>query len=348
MVKNTLRSIGMVTLQQIAERASLSRMAVSMALRNHPRVSAATKERVQALAREMGYRPNPLLGILMSSVRRGSSSQATVTLAFISGETKAALASQPHRSFHPDGVKNRALALGYKFERFWLMDSGMNAARLEKTLLARNIQGIVFGIWDEPEPKLQWNWDNFACGRLSSDANLPLFHSCESDLQSHLRMAWEKAKGRGFKRIAMVVDGVTDRLRNYTLRGTFLALQSLEPARQRVPLYLPGEGKHWSQPAFTGWMRQHRPDIVLAYNMEIYDWLLKSGWQIPDEVSFIFFGGRRLGHTWSCVVTDNEALTANAVDLVDGMLHRNDRGVPSHPHRIVTRGIWHPGDTFRE
>ncbi len=48
----------MVRLKDIAERAGVSLMTVSKALRDEPDVSAATKARLKALAREMGYVPD--------------------------------------------------------------------------------------------------------------------------------------------------------------------------------------------------------------------------------------------------------------------------------------------------
>jgi len=47
-----------VTLREIAARASLSVSAVSMALQDHPRIGRATKERVRAIADELGYVAN--------------------------------------------------------------------------------------------------------------------------------------------------------------------------------------------------------------------------------------------------------------------------------------------------
>src|SRR5688500_3309706 len=57
------------TLRMIAQRAGLSGSAVSMALRTHPRISAATRERVQRIARELGYRPDPDVAKLMNHLR---------------------------------------------------------------------------------------------------------------------------------------------------------------------------------------------------------------------------------------------------------------------------------------
>jgi len=47
-----------VTLKDIASRLGLTKVSVSKALRDHPDISASTKERVQEEAREMGYVPN--------------------------------------------------------------------------------------------------------------------------------------------------------------------------------------------------------------------------------------------------------------------------------------------------
>ena len=46
---------GRVTLQQIAETLGVSTATVSLALRASPLVAEATREKVQAVARELGY-----------------------------------------------------------------------------------------------------------------------------------------------------------------------------------------------------------------------------------------------------------------------------------------------------
>ena len=47
-----------VTMDDVAARAGVSRAAVSMALRNSPKVSAARREQILQVAAELGYRPN--------------------------------------------------------------------------------------------------------------------------------------------------------------------------------------------------------------------------------------------------------------------------------------------------
>jgi DNA-binding LacI/PurR family transcriptional regulator len=56
--RNGWREGRRVTLNDVAERAEVSRALVSIVMRNAPGASAATRERVWAAARELGYRPD--------------------------------------------------------------------------------------------------------------------------------------------------------------------------------------------------------------------------------------------------------------------------------------------------
>lgn len=61
-----------VTVRDIARLGGVSAATVSRALRDHPRISPATRARIKALARRVGYRPNPraraLLGGKVDSI----------------------------------------------------------------------------------------------------------------------------------------------------------------------------------------------------------------------------------------------------------------------------------------
>ena len=50
-----------LTMRKLAASAGVSHVTVSRALRNDPSISRATTRRIQALARRLGYRPNPLV-----------------------------------------------------------------------------------------------------------------------------------------------------------------------------------------------------------------------------------------------------------------------------------------------
>eukprot|EP01035_Chromulina_nebulosa_P029894 gene29894-39673_t len=56
-----------VTMKSIAAQAGVTQATVSMCLANNPRIPAATRERIQALAKKLGYQPNPYVSTLMRS-----------------------------------------------------------------------------------------------------------------------------------------------------------------------------------------------------------------------------------------------------------------------------------------
>lgn len=55
-----------ITLKEIAHQLNLSHTTVSRALKNHPRISQETKEKVKKLAKEMGYIQNPHAQMMMN------------------------------------------------------------------------------------------------------------------------------------------------------------------------------------------------------------------------------------------------------------------------------------------
>jgi LacI family transcriptional regulator len=55
-----------VTLQHVGDCLGLSRTTISLALRNHPRISPGTKEKVVAVAKKFGYQPDQLARALVT------------------------------------------------------------------------------------------------------------------------------------------------------------------------------------------------------------------------------------------------------------------------------------------
>ena len=50
-----------ITVRDIAARLNISHVSVSLALRGSSRISNKRREQVQAMAKKMGYRPDPTL-----------------------------------------------------------------------------------------------------------------------------------------------------------------------------------------------------------------------------------------------------------------------------------------------
>jgi LacI family transcriptional regulator len=127
-----------VTLQDIARRAGVSKMTVSLALRGHPHASIETRDRLRKLAREMGYRPNPLIVANMTQLRAGYRSTYAGTIAFVGvGEPPARSTNTQNRQVFL-GARRRAEALGYRLEWFSHEENVFDGRRLSEILRARH------------------------------------------------------------------------------------------------------------------------------------------------------------------------------------------------------------------
>src|ERR1700753_2066854 len=72
-----------VCMHHIAARAKVSTMTVSLALRDSPRISSTTRERIQALAAKMGFHPDPALRSLAAYRRTRQAAHFTGTIAYV-------------------------------------------------------------------------------------------------------------------------------------------------------------------------------------------------------------------------------------------------------------------------
>ena len=71
------------TMRQLAALAKVSRTTISLALRNHPSIPASTRDRIQQLARQHGYRSDPLITTLMNQLRLSRKKRSVEKLAYI-------------------------------------------------------------------------------------------------------------------------------------------------------------------------------------------------------------------------------------------------------------------------
>src|SRR5688572_3469539 len=76
-------------LAEIARRSRASTFTVSLPLRHIPRVAEATRAHVCQVARELGYRPIPLVNALMTRVRSRRAHATGDVLGFIISREKA-------------------------------------------------------------------------------------------------------------------------------------------------------------------------------------------------------------------------------------------------------------------
>ena len=110
-----------VTIREIAEAAGVHFTTVGLALKGNPKVKAETRDKVQKIAKKMGYQPDPMLSALSSYRRSNQRKSYQSTIAWLNNWPKRHdLLENPEFYEYFQGARIRAQELGYTLDEFWL------------------------------------------------------------------------------------------------------------------------------------------------------------------------------------------------------------------------------------
>jgi DNA-binding LacI/PurR family transcriptional regulator len=333
------------TLQDVADRAGVHRSTVALALRDHPRISEPVRRRIQALASRIGYRVNPLVSALMQSRRTGRKVKH-LTLAYVTNYPTR-YGWRPGFHARPDffpGAVARAKDFGYRLEDFWLGEPGMTPERFGDILTVRGIHGIIIGRLPPGQSSLELAWERFSCVAVGMTLLAPRLHHVT---ENHFVTAYEgmqRCVERGYRRIGFVFSEANDSPRVGDRWLSAYLLQQLKlPARERLALCpgMPTDKKQFSQ-----WFRRERPDAILAnHSGPVVEWLRELGCEVPRDVGLVELEDHpELG--CAGVYYDPMKVGGLAVEMLVGLMHRNETGVPLDPHEILLTGEWRDGRTL--
>src|SRR5262245_61074630 len=98
-------------------------MTVSRVLRQHSYVAPETRAKVEKVAKELGYKPHPLVSVLMSHRRAVRPIDSHSVLAFVTNfPTRDGWKSRKIYQEFFQGATECAQRHGYKLEEFWLRE----------------------------------------------------------------------------------------------------------------------------------------------------------------------------------------------------------------------------------
>ena len=333
------------TLQDIAEAAGVHRSTVSLALRDHPRISQEMRRRIQALAKELGYRTNPLVAALMQS-RRSGRAVKHVVLAYVTNYPTRYGWRPPHHD-RPDyfpGATERATDLGYKLDHFWLAEPGMTPARFSDILTVRSING---GRLPPGVRTMDLAWDRFSAVALGFTLQTPAVHRVAEDFFASSMLAMEHCIAAGYRRIGLAFTEADDSPRvGDRWIGAYLRQQlRLEPA-DRLPPFIFGDPAT-AETRFRAWYREHRPDAVLAtHGTPALAWLERLGVSVPGEIGLATLANDHLELGYSGSYCNPAKLGGLAVEMLVGLMRRGEVGIPTDPHEVLLQGEWVAGRTL--
>lgn len=367
-----------VSLRDIAAVIGCSHATVSRALRDDKRVSAAMKEKIKAKAKEMGYRPNPMVASLMA-VHNKKAGRHTLraNIAWLNVHPeKDFWHKESYSRISIESAEARARKIGYGFEELWAMEPGMNASRLKEVALARGVQGFVVPCPVEYLNDQGFDWSPFAVACLGEHHIGQLdWHRTGVSLRANVQLAYESLRKLGYRRIGFVstlrsknedaqarVDAFNkgdvegdDFILNGVMRtqlAGFLYTQAFIKPEHRVHPFLcllplnPDQSEHddYVKPV-AKWLKATRPEAVICGDNRFAEAIEKAGLKFPEDVAVAHLGLGEDVEGWAGIDIHKERQAAAAVDLLCAQVERNERGVPSFSKSIHIEGSWSDGWT---
>lgn len=334
------------TLQDVADHADVHRTTVSLALRDHPSIPPVTRDRIKAIAAKLGYRANPLVTALMRSRRTGKAVKHAV-LAYVTNHPTR-YGWRPPALHEPDffpGAAKRAEELGYKLEHFWMAEPGLSAARFSNILSTRGIHGLIIGRLPDFLYRLDLAWERFSAVAMGLTLQSPRLHHVAENHYFTTYYAMEQCLARSYRRIGLVFSTPNNypRVGDRWLGGYFSQLHHLRPS-ERIPPYEQGPD---NAAAFQQWFRRWKPEAILASRAElVIAWLEAAGLRVPHDVGLVELRNEQpeLGHAG--LYHDPGRIGALGVEMLVGLIHRQEIGIPFAPHETLLPGEWREGTTL--
>jgi LacI family transcriptional regulator len=323
----------------------LSHTTVSDALRGKGRVDPVTVARVQAAAREAGYRRNPLAAAVMSELRRSRGGTFRGVLAAVDlAEPDRA----PHGVFHRELVSGgcaRATELGFKLEEFVVGSAGMTITRLDTILQSRGIHGVLLLPSWYPPDWLGLDWPRYAGVYTDYLIERPPMHCvCCNHYRSMVTLL-TRLYERGYRRPGLYLERGRDERTQRRFSAAFRSYQENQCGIEHVPLLMT-EHEHRNDD-FMKWFPRYQPDVVIGHFTEAIEWMEAAGATVPDSAGFVSLN--LLYKTRPCAGLDQQPreLGARGVELLIAQLQRNERGVPAWPTTTTIPARWVEGPTLR-
>lgn len=338
-----------MNVRYIAKLAGVSPSAVSLALRDSPRISAKTKALVLKLARETGYAPDARIVDLMRHLRKPRGVRQQACFGVISFyDTLRPWERSRHLARIHEGMQARAAELGYRLDPLWLRAPGMSYRRFDDILVTRGIDGLLcFGSPDfNQEFPSELGKHAIVTVGLSIRTHL---HRVTSHFYNDTVNALNRVHALGYKRPGLVLGTHEDNRSAYAHSGAYLGWceHVLGPGAALPILRL----KELEEPPFTEWVVRQKPDVLIFVHLpemiaRLRAVLRRLQIQVPKKLGVVVLSHEVQGSGFSGLQQNQRLMGAWAVELLAARLANHDLGIPACPRTEMVESEWVEGGSL--
>lgn len=335
------------TLKDVAAAARLSISAVSLALRNPRALPAGTVARVQAAAKLLDYRPDPMLSALAAHRRRLRVRRDYSVIALVTNwPTRNEWLVRNSAKLLWAGAERRARTLGYELQHFWAREPGTSTRRLSRILENRGIRGILLAPFERPADRLDLDWNSFSVVAIERPTHYARFHHIVPNYHADMSLAWGKIRELGYSRVGLVIDdGLAERVAHqWEAAHAFEQARSPALSKNAVRTLILSQAD--ARDSIRRWLRAYQPDAVISRSESFFQ-VLRLIQPKPE---------RRIGYVSLNVVDDapgvsgilqqRDTMGEVAIDALNSLLLVSQRGLSDVSLGTHVDGAWQSGTTL--
>lgn len=328
-------------MRTLAKEAGVTSMTVSLALRNNPKISPATRKRIQRLALKRGYRPDPTVSRLMHHLRIHRSHRLQAMICGLCDQARPRRHDWVGRI--AEGARTRAAELGFGFDLLNLTDYAGSPERLERVLLSRGVEGLLLLPLRTPMPcDRLLAWEQFSVVSTSHSVISPEFCRVVSDQFNNIMLMCRELTARGFRRIGLeITHEMEQRVRhNFTAA---LAWHNAYGGTEVVqPLVTPADNRDYRS-TLVEWIEREKPDVIITPEIDrLKETVARIYRDVPPPFAYALVdvgpnrpeGGINERGDW---------IGRTATDLLSGMIMRGEKGIPEVTHNMLIQGAFISG-----
>ncbi|MBK1827655.1 LacI family DNA-binding transcriptional regulator [Haloferula rosea] len=335
-----------VTLRDIGAALGVSHSTVSLALRDHPRISEKMRAKVKSKAEELGYQPDPMLAALATYRRSRTDQPITASIAWINAwpDPKDLRA---HREFDSywQGASKAAEKFGYRLEEFRL-DANFTPERLHQILDTRGIRGLLLPPHHNQPDWKNFPWDKYSVVRFGRTLQSPSCHIVTADQVANTILAFQKMHERGYRRIGFVAHNFEFRYNGMLFELGYIGGQRMiDDCVKLPPLLLRRRKPDEVRASLRAWLDEHRPDAIFTTLTDLPAMLKREQLTVPDDIA-VAATTILDTNVDSGIDQHPEEIGRVGFLMLNSLINDGSRGIPDIFRQILVEGSWVDGSSL--
>jgi DNA-binding LacI/PurR family transcriptional regulator len=323
------------TMRAIAAEAGVTHPTVSMAMRNDPRISAKTRQKIQRIARKLGYRPDPEVAKLMHHLRMKHKPMFKSTIAAVT--TLSEENEPPYAVALREGARQAAEAFGYGFSVFRVTAGEKRDSSLQRILRGRGVEGVLLLLMKDATSLGRFlEWNDFSVVAATYGVLVPDFHRAVPDQFGNTMLICRHLARLGCKRIGLVAWRSTLAV----VDNRFSAAVMWQNTMGGTEFVRPFIYENNLRDGLRRWFVEERPD-GLVVGTESDARAIANELGLPARGRMHIAVTERPGPTSFSGIDQRAAEVGRAASAqLHGLIQRGEKGIPAVPSVTMIKGHW--------